>query len=47
MHEIIEAVNTHSCNGKIKHDEITTLANGMAQVFKSMGVMFEVSKVKE
>jgi len=47
LHEVIEAVNEENCNNKIKHTEITNLANGLSQVFKSMGVIFGVSKVKE
>ena len=46
IHELIEAVNDVYCNSKIKHDEVTTLANGLSQVFKSMGLMFVAGKEK-
>ena len=40
IHEIIEAINEEDVNGKLKHDEVTNLANGMSQVMKSLGVVF-------
>ena len=40
LHEVVEAVNEENCNYKIKHTEVTNLANGLAQVFKSLGVIF-------
>lgn len=40
LHEVIEAINTQACNGKVKHGEITNLASGLAQVTQSLGVNF-------
>ena len=40
IHECIEAVSAHYCNNKIKHDEITNLANGLSQIFKSLNIEF-------
>jgi len=41
QHELIEAVNEIFCSGRIKHEEIVTLANGLAQALKSLGVNFQ------
>jgi len=41
IHELIEAVNVSYCDERIKHSEVTTLANGMAQALKSLGVNFQ------
>jgi len=40
IHECIEAVNQQYCNDKIKHDEITNMANGLSQIFKSLDIEF-------
>ena len=40
LHEMVEAVDEVYGNGKMKHDEITNIANGMSQALKSMGIMF-------
>lgn len=40
IHECIEAVNQQYCNSKIKHDEISNMANGLAQIFKKLGIEF-------
>ena len=45
IHECIEAANEIYCNSKIKHDEISSLANGLAQVLMSLGVQFYLVKV--
>ena len=46
IHEFLEAINCVNCNDKLKHEETTNLANGLAQVFQSLGVQF-VYKEKE
>ncbi len=40
LHESIEAINAIYCNGELKQNDITNLANGLAQVIKSLGVIF-------
>jgi len=40
VHEVIEAVNNIYCADKLEHQEITTLANGLAQVLGSLGIEF-------
>ena len=47
IHESIEAINEIYCNGKIKHDEITNCANGLAQIIKSLGVLFVYQENQE
>ena len=47
LHELIEAINTQSCNGKIKHDEIINLASGLAQVTQSLGIQFTHNEVNK
>ena len=44
LHEAIEAVNEVYCNGKVKHDEITNIANGLAQIFMSLDIQFGGAK---
>ncbi len=46
LHEMVEAVVEHSCYRKVKHEEITNLAYGLAQALKSMGVVFFLKKMK-
>ena len=40
MHEVVEAVNNEYSNSSLKHEEIVCLGNGLAQVMKSLGVVF-------
>ena len=40
IHECIEATNSQYCNSKLKHDDITNLSNGLAQILKSLGITF-------
>ncbi len=40
IHECIEGVNSTYCNSKLKHEEITNIANGISQILKSLGVIF-------
>ena len=44
LHEVVEAVSNRCCNCRVKHDHITNLALGLAQIFKSMGIMFAPEK---
>jgi len=44
IHEMIEAVNCGWCNYKINHDNITNIANGLSQAFKSMGIVFDIKE---
>jgi len=44
LHELLEAVNEVHCNGKMSHDVITNCANGLAQVMKSLNVIFAGGK---
>ena len=45
LHECLEAVNQHCCNSKVKHDEITNMANGLAQITKSLGIVFTTEEI--
>lgn len=40
LHECLEAINEYYCNRSLKHDEITNIGNGMAQILKSLGITF-------
>lgn len=40
IHECIEAVNCMYCNNLLKHDQLTNLGNGLAQIFKNLGIQF-------
>lgn len=42
IHEFIEAIGSIYCANKLEQEEIVTLANGLAQVFKSLGFMFTI-----
>lgn len=44
IHEMMEAVNTTYCAEKLEHAEIISLSNGLAQVFKSLGITFVAQK---
>ena len=40
LHETMEAINAEYCNGNLKHDYITNIANGLTQVMKSLDIEF-------
>jgi len=40
LHETMEAINEIYCNGNLKHDHITNIANGISQVMKSLDIDF-------
>ena len=44
IHECLEAVNVQYCNSRLEHNDLTNMANGLSQIFKSLGIAFVVSK---
>lgn len=41
IHECLESIKHHYVVAKLTHEQLTQIANGLAQIFKSLGIEFE------
>lgn len=44
LHELIEFINYQVAGGKIKHEHIVGITNGLQQIFEQMGLRFILKK---